>query len=176
MTGESNPGPAGRPGLRRDLNGRPLTPGRWERLRERVIGRRHQDALDTDAAELVVVAESDDDAAASSVVLDRSSWRPEDEVVLRHVLRLPASRLDDAVATAALDGYTSVVVDQRTTDTNAEPTGDGESGLVVVHLARVQMLDAVHLSQERSRMASLGSRHRGVVLRWQVLQRPVAQG
>ncbi|MEE4023212.1 hypothetical protein V1Y59_08995 [Gordonia sp. PKS22-38] len=174
MTGESNPDP---PGLRRDLNGRPVTPGRWERLRERVIGRRHdRDPLDATEAELVVVAESDDDAAASSVVLDRSSWRPDDEVVLRHVLRLPASRLDDAVATAALDGYTSVVVDQRATDTNAEPTGDGESGLVVVHLARVQTLDAVHLSQERSRMASLGSRHRGVVLRWEVLQRPVAQG
>ena len=44
--------------------------------------------------------------------------------------------------------------------------------LVVLVLARVQLLDAMHLSQERSRMASLGSRHGGFAREWAVLQRP----
>ncbi|AZG43665.1 hypothetical protein D7316_00234 [Gordonia insulae] len=150
----------------RDLNGRAVTPGRWERLRNRLPGgARGHDPLDVAEADLVVVAESDDEAAASSSVLDASDWRPDDEVVLRHVLRLPGDRVADAVATAALDGYGRV--DQARPDERASDT-------VTLGLARVQLLDAMHLAQERSRMASLGSRHGGVVLRWQVLQRPVA--
>ncbi|GAB90435.1 hypothetical protein GORHZ_102_00620 [Gordonia rhizosphera NBRC 16068] len=127
--------------------------------------------LDRADTSLVVVAESGDEAEASSAVLATSAWRVDEEVVLRHVLRLPAQRVPDAVATAALSGYRRLDsgpdVGPEVADANmADPT-------VTVTLARVQMLDAVHLSQERSRMASLGSRHGGLVVGWQVLQRPV---
>ncbi|MGV9710237.1 hypothetical protein ACWDTI_06185 [Gordonia sp. NPDC003424] len=166
----------------RDINGRPVAPGRWARLRERLGGGPGDGGIDVADTGLIVVAESVDDAAASSTVLAASAWRPEDQVVLRHALRLPADRVADAVATAGLDEY-------RRVDTPAHPFPDtgasgesvafGASGVsgasgsdVVVVLARVQLLDAVHLSQERSRMASLGSRHGGSVIGWQILQRP----
>ncbi len=158
-------------GARRDLNGRPVVPGRWDRVRNLFRHGAVDDPLDCADTTLVVVAESGDEAAASSAVLATSAWRADEEVVLRHVLQLPAQRVSDAVATAALSGYRRLdsgpdagpdVADANT----ADPT-------VTVLLARVQMLDAVHLSQERSRMASLGSRHGGLVVGWQVLQRPV---
>ncbi|WP_308221071.1 hypothetical protein [Gordonia sp. ABSL49_1] len=148
----------------RDLNGRVVQPGRWARLRSRFGGAGPVAPLSVDDADLVVVAGSDDDAVASSTALAESSWRPDDEVVLRHILRLPVHRSAEAVSIAALDGY--VRVEQG----GGSISGDDGHALVV--LARVQQLDAMHLSQERSRMASLGSRHGGVALCWHVLQRP----
>ncbi|ROZ87666.1 hypothetical protein EEB19_23255 [Gordonia sp. OPL2] len=150
----------------RDLNGRPVRAGRWDRLRQRLRGRGTDEPIVVGEPGLVVVAESDDEAAASSAVLASSGWRPEEEVVLRHVLLIPRERADDAAATGGLDGYERVVDD-------AVWVPAAQPHLEVVILARGQLLDAVHLSQERSRMASLGSRHGGVVVRWQVLQRPV---
>ncbi|MED5801537.1 hypothetical protein VX037_10915 [Gordonia sp. Z-3] len=163
-------GPEASP-VRRDLNGRPVEVGRLTRLRDRVLGRREVAAqVQVDDPSLVVVVESADDAVASSTALADSAWRADDEVVLRHVLRLPSSQVDDAVALAGLDGYQSAKVGP--VDGLASDTGTADE--VIVVLARVQLLDAMHLSQERSRMASLGSRHGGEVLRWQVLQPPVA--
>ena len=158
-------------GGRRDLNGRRVAAGRWARLRARLGGEHAGMPLSVDDPELTVVAASDDDAIASSTALSASSWQPEEEVVLRHVLRLPAHRLDEAVALAALDGY-RVVDAGRWGALSAEVPSS--VGLAVLVVARVQLLDAMHLSQERSRMASLGSRHGGTALGWQVLQRPAA--
>lgn len=133
-------------------------------------GRAVDAGLDVDERGLIVVAESVDDAAASSTVLDASSWLPEEETVVRHVLFLPAARVADAVATASLDEYRAV-----------DPTGyplagiDSAGELTMVVLGRVQLVDAIHLSQERSRMAGLGARHGGRAVGWQVLQRPPGQ-
>ncbi|NDZ95495.1 hypothetical protein G3I13_15145 [Streptomyces sp. SID6673] len=152
------------------MNGHPVDAGRWGRMRQRLSGRGSGGVpLGVDDADLIVVAESDDETAASSAVLDESAWRPGDDVVLRHILRVPVSRVDDAVATAALDGY------ERLDDVLGRADGGGIDGTVVVVLGRRQTLDAMHLSQERSRMAGLGARHGGSVLRWQVLQRPQAR-
>ncbi|MFW0792847.1 hypothetical protein AAFP30_03455 [Gordonia sp. CPCC 205515] len=152
---------------RRDLNGRPQERGRWARLRDRVAGRAEDAPLEVVEDGLIVVAESVDEAAASSTVLDASRWRAEEEVVVRHVLVLPAARGAEAIATAGLDEY-------RAVDSTTYPlTGAvAEPDRTTVVLARVQLLDAMHLSQERSRMASLGSRHGGAAIGWQVLQRP----
>lgn len=156
---------------RRDLNGRPVRPRRWDRLRARLGGAADGAALDPAAGGLVVVAESSDDAAASSAVLDSSSWRPDDEVVLRHLLVLPEDRAAAAIATAGLDEY--VLLDLPDDDVWTRRADGPAAGMRPVVLARVQLLDAMHLSQERSRMASLGSRHGGSSVGWQVLQRPV---
>ncbi|MEO9327562.1 hypothetical protein [Gordonia aurantiaca] len=149
----------------RDLNGRPVRRGRLARLVSRFRGGSAAGPLDL-SAEVVVVAGSDDDAIASSTALEGSDWRAEDEVILRHDLELPVDKIDAAVQTAALDGYERVDDDRwGPLPTAADP------GHEVLILARVQMLDALHLSQERSRMASLGSRHGGIARRWAVLQR-----
>ncbi len=119
-------------------------------------------ALSVEDDDLVVVAESGDEAQASSAALSSPSWRKDDEVVLRHVLILPDDRVAEASDIAALDGYLCRRLGPDPADDSAE----------VIALSRVQMIDAMHLSQERSRMASLGSRCGGEVVGWQVLQRP----
>lgn len=146
----------------RDVNGRPVSRSRWQRLTARIGSHRESQVIDVDDADLEVVASCVDDAASSSTVLEGSSWRPADQAVVRHVLALPTSRVSDAIAVAALDGYRPVHPEQDS------PVPDGHETVV---LARVQLVDALHLSQERSRMASPGSRHGGRAVGWQVLQR-----
>ena len=131
-------------------------------------------ALDPTRTDLVVVASSFDDAESCSAALERGSnetgWQSEDEAVLRHHLVLPADTVADAAAVAAQDGY--VLVDQ------ASPTGPSStvqfvlpvSDGVAVTLQRVQVLDALHCSQERSRMAGLAQRRGGIVSGWDALQ------
>ncbi|MFE0749524.1 hypothetical protein [Gordonia sp. NPDC058843] len=150
----------------RDLNGRVVEQGRLARLRSRLRPRAESGPL-TLGERVEVVARSEDDAIASSVALEASSWRADDEVILRHHVEVPPDRQADAAAVAALDGYESIA-DERW---GPAPSPRAE-GLVVLVLARVQLLDAMHLSQERSRMASLGSRHGGFAREWAVLQRP----
>ncbi|WHU49004.1 hypothetical protein QNM97_08525 [Gordonia sp. L191] len=152
---EPNPAP-------RDVNGRPVSRSRWQRLTARIGSRSVPEAIGVDDDDLEVIASCDDDAASSSTVLEGSSWRPQDQAVVRHHLVLPISRVSDAIAVAALDGYRPVLQEHD------GPVPDGHEALV---LARVQLVDALHLSQERSRMASLGSRHDGRAVGWQVLQR-----
>ncbi|MGW9266153.1 hypothetical protein [Gordonia terrae] len=159
MSSSASPGP-------RDLNGRVVEQSRLARLRARLRPRAEAGPLTLDQR-VEVVASSDDDAIASSVALDASSWRAAEEVILRHHVEVPPDRRSEAAAVAALDGYESVE-DERW---GPRPAAR-EDGLVVLVLARVQLLDAMHLSQERSRMASLGSRHGGFVREWAVLQRP----
>jgi hypothetical protein len=116
----------------------------------------------------VVVASSFDDVEACSTALDRAAaedprWDADAEAVLRHHLRLPASSVADAVSIAAQDGYRP-----QDADGPASPAEDGATvGLV---LQRVQILDALHCSQERSRMAGLAQRLGGSVDGWDATQ------
>ncbi|MGV9479412.1 hypothetical protein [Gordonia aichiensis] len=174
-TGASGPADGsddGQPALSRDgtefdLNGRPVAPRRWNALRRAVGGRRgaRRETLTTADRDVVVVAESDDEAASSSSVLDDSTLRTEDQAVVRHVLALPGHAVDAAAALAALDGYEVLPADV------VGDRFDFPSGYDRLVLARVQLVDALHVSQERSRMASLASRHSGVPVGWQIVQR-----
>ncbi len=172
------------------------------------------DDLDPDRVDLVVVAAGFDDAEASSAALERAAssvprWTPTAQVVLRHLLLLPAGQVDDAVAVAAQDGYRPAAFEPLGAPGSApfESTGEGvepsaavptvterageragervepaaaaraateRTGEVpdarVLVLERVQVLDALHCSQERSRMAGLAQRRGGVALGWEALQ------
>lgn len=134
----------------------------------RLFGSRKQTPLDQDRPDLVVVASSFDDAEACSTVLERAAaedprWDADSEAVLRHHLRLPASSVAAAVSISAQDGY-------RPRDPDGQgPTGE-EAPTVELVLQRVQVLDALHCSQERSRMAGLAQRLGGSVDGWDAMQ------
>lgn len=103
------------------------------------------------------MASSFDDAEACSAALGRATdWIPGEQVVLRHHLVIPADRVNAVQVIAAQDGYDTDAVDA------ADPA--------TLILRRVQILDALHCSQERSRMAGLAQRHDGSVLGWDALQ------
>lgn len=127
----------------------------------RLLRRRQGPAqLDPARDDLVVVVSSYDDAEASSAALARGTgWRPDEQAVLRHHLVLPAGAVEGVLAVVAQDGYAP--------DGPARPRGDGTVELAV---QRVQVLDALHCSQERSRMAGLAARHDGTVLGWDARQ------
>lgn len=130
----------------------------------RILSRRSPDTLDPTRDDLVVVVSSFDDVEACSRALARGAagrpaWIPGAEAVLRHHLILPADRLPDALTIAAQDGYASAG--------EPEPSDDAT---VLVRLDRVQVLDALHCSQERSRMAGLAQRLGGTALGWEGLQ------
>lgn len=138
--------------------------GLWRRL----FGRIAKSELDPTRPDLVVVAASFDDVEACSTALERAAtepplWEPAAEAVLRHHLRLPSDRVGDAVAIAGQDGY--VVADPERMPSPS--VGDDPLQLV---LQRVQVLDALHCAQERSRMAGLAQRLDGTALGWDALQ------
>ncbi|MFC9665252.1 hypothetical protein ACFVJ5_33925 [Nocardia sp. NPDC127606] len=117
--------------------------------------------LDPGRDDLVVVASSFDDVEACSTALDRASELDrEADAVLRHHLRLPAGQIEAACEIAGYDGYA-----------RAEADGQAED-LVPIILQRVQRLDPLTCSQERSRMAGLAQRHDGVADGWDALQPP----
>ena len=123
-------------------------------------------ALDQERTDLTVVAECFDDAEACSSALERAAntepfWDSEQQVVLRHRLRLPVGSVDAAASIAAQDDYVLRDVSESV---------DASNGSVDLILQRVQVLDALHCSQERSRMAGLAQRHDGTVLGWDALQ------
>lgn len=152
--------------MARDVNGNPIEASRWKQWTSRLSGNRKLNAeLSVDDPELVVTAESFDDSIAASTTLSDSAWREDEQSVLRHFLVVPADAVQAAVAVAAQDHYRRVPVPSGASDrTDVE----GE----MFALARVQLIDALHVSQERSRMAGLAQRHGGTVLAWQVLQPP----
>ncbi|KAA0023194.1 hypothetical protein FOY51_11540 [Antrihabitans cavernicola] len=126
-------------------------------------GRKGHSELDPTRSDLVVVVSCFDDAEACSAALERGvasepALAVDEQVVLRHHLVLPVDSVATAVSIAAQDHYALADV--------GEPT-DGTVSLV---LQRVQVLDALHCSQERSRMAGLAQRHDGTVLGWDALQ------
>ncbi|MFC7344108.1 hypothetical protein [Saccharopolyspora griseoalba] len=119
--------------------------------------------ISADDPDLVVVVESCDDAEAASAVLERSSgWRPEEPAVLRHHLSLPSDAINTARALLAQDGW-----ELRPAE---GPGADDRPDLAGFVAVRVQKLDALHCSQESSRMASLAQRHGGRAVGWDALQ------
>ncbi len=133
----------------------------WQRL----TGRNGGAQWDPARADLVVVVSSFDDAESCSAALERGArlWSAEAPAMLRHHLRIPAEQVDAVTALAAQDGYSP-----------AEPAEPAESGpgTADLLLQRVQILDALHCAQERSRMAGLAQRHEGTALGWDALQPP----
>ncbi|HEY5856897.1 MAG TPA: hypothetical protein VIW24_23325 [Aldersonia sp.] len=123
-------------------------------------GRRGPAPLDPARADLVVVVSGYDDAEAASAALARGTgWRPAEQAVLRHHLVLPTAAVEAVLSIVAQDGYAA--------DGPSRPRGDGT---VELGVQRVQVLDALHCSQERSRMAGLAARHDGTVLGWDARQ------
>ncbi|RZQ59411.1 hypothetical protein [Amycolatopsis suaedae] len=111
-----------------------------------LLGRPAEPELTADTPGLVVVAEAFDPVEADSAVLARSPrWVADRPAVLRHHLVLPAGRVEEAAAILAQDGW-----DLR------EVTRTGDEARL--HATRVQVLDALHCAQERSRMAGLAQR------------------
>lgn len=144
--------------------------GWWRRL---FGGGRSAPPLDPDREDLVVVASCFDDVEACSTTLERAAsetpvWQAGEEAVLRHHLRLPATSVGEAESIAAQDGYrprrTGVAVADAS---DASGAAEGTAELV---LQRVQVLDALHCSQERSRMAGLAQRLGGDVAGWDAMQ------
>lgn len=119
--------------------------------------------ISADDPTLEVVVTSYDETEAASAALDRSSgWRPDEPAVLRHHLALPCDVIDTVRPLLAQDDW-----ELR----SAEPgpaASPGDLGAFVA--VRVQQLDALHCSQESSRMASLAQRHGGRALGWDALQ------
>ncbi|WP_378739287.1 hypothetical protein [Nocardia brasiliensis] len=134
-----------------------MAPRIWRRL----FGRGGPAPLDPSRADLVVVAASFDDAEACSAALARAGELvPDAPAVLRHHLRVPQEQVDTVCAIAAQDGYAPA----------PRVGGPGTDALETVILQRVQVLDALHCSQERSRMAGLAQRHDGTADGWDALQ------
>ncbi|MBH0121759.1 hypothetical protein I0Q12_20455 [Rhodococcus sp. CX] len=137
--------------------------GIWERLRQALSGGRRP-PLDPARTDLVVVVSSFDDAESCSGALERGAataprWVDGDEAMLRHHLELPADAVDRAVELAGQDGYVKAAPVHTPTN--------GRTGFV---LQRVQILDAMHCAQEKSRMAGLAQRLGGTATGWDALQ------
>lgn len=123
-----------------------------------LVKKRESPGLTPDTPGLEIVAEAFDPAVADSSVLNGSpGWVSTAPAVLRHHLLLPPDRLAEAASILAQDGY-----DLRE---------QGFSGdLARVLAVRVQVLDALHCAQERSRMAGLAQRLGGDAPGWDALQ------
>ncbi|AUS77925.1 hypothetical protein C1701_05545 [Actinoalloteichus sp. AHMU CJ021] len=132
--------------------------GFWRRLG---FGRRRPSPdLDPDDPRLVVVVTAFDDTEAASASLARGTrWRPTEPALLRHHLVLPPDRVARAVESVTAEGYAA------RTGTEAGP-----DGRVTLTATRTQLLDALHCSQERSRMAGLAQRLGGDARGWEALQ------
>ncbi|MEV6900227.1 ribonuclease E inhibitor RraB [Amycolatopsis sp. NPDC051372] len=127
------------------------------RLRD-LARKRESPALTPDAPGLVIVAEAFDPAVADSAVLTNSpGWVASAPAVFVHHLSLPPERVAEAAAILAQDGWEL-----------REQGPDGDR--VLVHALRVQVLDALHCAQERSRMAGLAQRLGGDALGWDARQ------
>ncbi|UYP17495.1 ribonuclease E inhibitor RraB [Rhodococcus sp. Z13] len=149
-----------------------MSTGKGLGARLRALFGRRSEPLDAARDDLVVVVSSFDDAEACSTALERGSgaeprWDPEGETVLRHHLSLPAEGVDRAAELAAQDGYTVAVTDRL-----PEEVAAAAEGRAALTLQRVQVLDALHCAQEKSRMASLAQRLGGTALGWDALQPP----
>ncbi|WP_406273162.1 hypothetical protein OH799_34195 [Nocardia sp. NBC_00881] len=134
----------------------PVGPRPWRRI----FGRGKRATLDPSRADLVVVASSFDDAEACSAALERATALTDAPAVLRHHLRIPPRHIETVCVIAAQDGYAPA----------PQVGGPGTDELETLILQRVQLLDALHCSQERSRMAGLAQRYDGTTDGWDALQ------
>ncbi|NKR47652.1 hypothetical protein GS506_29180 [Rhodococcus hoagii] len=131
------------------------------------MSRRSPAALDRTREDLVVVVSGFDDVEACSTTLERGAagapaWVPDAQAVLRHHLRLPSDRVQEAVDVAGQDDY--ALAD--------EPVVDADGVATVPRAGAASRRPAC--SQERSRMAGLAQRLGGTALGWEGLQPPSA--
>ncbi|MCI2421270.1 hypothetical protein MOQ72_27890 [Saccharopolyspora sp. K220] len=125
---------------------------------------RGKPAISVDDAELGVVVTAFDETEAASAAMARAElWQPEMPAVLRHHLALPERSIEAARSVLAADGW-----ELRPGGRGAEHAAPDLTALVAL---RVQRLDALHCSQEGSRMAGLAQRHGGQSFGWDALQR-----
>jgi len=123
-----------------------------------LVKKRETPGLTAETPGLEIVAEAFDPVVADSAVLARSpAWVSTAPAVLRHHLLLPPDRLAEAASILAQDGYEL-----------REQSLSGD--LTRVLAVRVQVLDALHCAQERSRMAGLAQRLGGDALGWDAQQ------
>ena len=123
-----------------------------------LVKKRETPGLTAGTPGLKTVAEAFDPVVADSAVLARSpAWVSTAPAVLRHHLLLPPDRLAEAASILAQDGYEL-----------REQSLSGD--LTRVLAVRVQVLDALHCAQERSRMAGLAQRLGGDALGWDAQQ------
>ena len=123
-----------------------------------LVKKRETPGLTADAPGLKIVAEAFDPVVADSAVLAGSpGWVSTAPAVLRHHLLLPPDRVAEAASILAQDGYEL-----------REQSADGDRARVLA--VRVQVLDALHCAQERSRMAGLAQRLGGDAPGWDALQ------
>ncbi len=137
--------------------------------------------LDPADPSLVVVAVAGDDAEAASAVLERAAagsppWSPAAPALSRHHLRIPAPAVDAVVSTAAQEGYRRGEAPDADAPGADAPGAEGPPGGEAVTLQRVEVLDPLHLAQERSRMAGLAQRAGGCAVGWDALQPGPAPG
>ncbi|WP_338891591.1 hypothetical protein [Rhodococcus sovatensis] len=140
----------------------------------RLFARSKSAPLDPARSDLVVVASSFDDAESASSALERAAstggWNSEAETVFRHHLVLPAETVEDAASIASQDRYEVAEGSWPKPEVPAAGYRMNVVDGVEVTLQRVQVIDALHISQERSRMAGLAQRRGGVVVGWDALQ------
>ena len=144
---------------------------RWLRdgaARRRGVGA----ALAPDAAGLVVVAACYDDVESCSAALERAAaveprWSAQQQALVRHPLVVPATAVEEIRAIVAQEGYGLVAGEPALPDALV---GELATDAVLLFVARSELLDALHCSQERSRMAGLAQRHGGRALGWDALQ------
>lgn len=123
-----------------------------------LVKKRETAGLTPDSPGLEIVAEAFDPVVADSAVLAGSpAWVSTAPAVLRHHLLLPPDRVAEAASILAQDGYEL-----------REQSADGDRARVLA--VRVQVLDALHCAQERSRMAGLAQRLGGDAPGWDALQ------
>lgn len=128
-------------------------------------GSRKQPVISVDDPSLRVIVTAFDETEAASTALDRAQhWNPHKPAVLRHHLVLPESRVESARIQLEQDQW--LLRPQGQAD---ELEKSGESPVMLSAL-RVQHLDALHCSQESSRMAGLAQRMDGRALGWDALQ------
>ncbi|WP_182346939.1 hypothetical protein [Tomitella gaofuii] len=142
--------------------------GWWRR---RFGGTRGGSAPDPADPGLKVVASSEDEVEACSAILERAAsttpaWDGGAPAVSRHLLLVPEGAAEQIVAIGAQTGYAEFAGGLAAA--GAFPPGDGDRR--AVQLVRVERLDALHLAQERARMAGLAQRFGGTVLGWDALQ------
>ncbi|QDQ97898.1 hypothetical protein [Tomitella fengzijianii] len=145
--------------------------GWWARL---TGGGRGEPSLDLADPGLQVVASSVDEVESCGSVLERAAaatpaWDGGAPAVSRHHLSVTEDAADQVVAIGAQTGYTRYP-GGVTAVAGAGEAHVGGGNRVRVTLARVERLDALHLAQERARMAGLAQRFGGTVLGWDALQ------
>ncbi|MEU6127845.1 hypothetical protein ABZ805_01620 [Saccharopolyspora sp. NPDC047091] len=127
-------------------------------------------APDWDDSDLTVVVSAFDETEAASAVLARSpDWVEAGAAVLRHHLLLPPGSTERAAELLEQDGWRlRAAAEPELAGFGAEPAAGAEP----LFAERVQKLDALHCSQESSRMAGLAQRLGGRAVGWVALQKP----